>query len=94
MRTPAFAVLDGTGVRDHHYGKDEHRLREVARINVVRCHRCAISGEHHYDQNHGPEPKHHLHLAQQVPYPGVGGSCVREVFKDLGAKGVHDSNSE
>ena len=52
---------------DHHDDEHEDRFGEVAGIDVLQRDRSAIDGKHQHDQQHGPEAKHHLDLAQPMP---------------------------
>ena len=93
-RTALASSQDRAAAGDHHDREDEHRLGEVARVEVVRR-RVAPGHQHHReDEHHGPEAEHDLHLAQQVPDAGVVGAPVRQALEELGRERVHQRDGE
>ncbi len=76
--------------RDHHDDEHEDRFGEVAGIDVLQRHTGAIDGKHQHDQQHGPEAKHHLDLAQPMPQPGMRRIAVRQALEVADAKGVQN----
>ena len=85
---------DRSRAGDHHDDEHEHRLGEVARIEVLGGFRGAERGHHHHDQHYGPKAERHFDLAQQVPHARVLRAAVCHALEELGRERVHEGHAE
>jgi hypothetical protein len=66
---------------DDHDRKDEHRLGEIARVEVGDRARRAVRGEHRGDEHERPQPEHHLDFAEEMPQSRMIRLRMRETLE-------------